>query len=74
MAFPDWLDPATLEWAAEYCEAMTVRILGCHQIHTAYLGADVCGKGLRSAHDTIRRRRAPPPRLTLASTTEGSAD
>jgi gamma-glutamyl:cysteine ligase YbdK (ATP-grasp superfamily) len=45
-SFPSWLDRATLEWAADYCRAMAVRLDDVRDVRGA-VGADVCARGLR---------------------------
>jgi hypothetical protein len=48
---PDWLDPRTLEWAADYCAAMAERLKErpLTRISSYYLAADTCAQGLRQA-------------------------
>jgi hypothetical protein len=73
MSNPWWLDAATLQWAADYCELMAIR-LGDEPRMPAAVGADVCARGLRDAQASAEARPCPPATPPLLSMIEGAGD
>jgi len=72
-SFPWWLDPRTLEWAADYCQAMAVQLADDRRMPAA-VGADVCARGLRDAQASAETRPRPPTTPPLLSIIEGAGD
>ena len=74
MSNPWWLDPRTLQWAADYCQLMSIQ-LSDHPRMPAAVGADVCARGLRDAQARAEARPRPPATpLLLLSMIEGAGD
>jgi hypothetical protein len=56
-SFPPWLDRATLEWAADYCHQMAIRLADEDRRAPATVGADVCARGLRNARVEVEAQQ-----------------
>jgi len=72
-SFPPWLDRATLEWAADYCELMGIRLADVENAPGS-VGADVCARGLREAQEQAEARSRPVRPVPLLSLLDGAGN
>ena len=72
-SFPPWLDRATLEWAADYCELMGIRLADVENAPGS-VGADVCARGLREAQEQAEARPQPLRPAPLLSLLDGAGN